>query len=329
MKFWWVNQNQTGRHEIAGGYMWSPKRRQDGAFNRFYENMRLVDAGDVVFSYIDQRIPYIGVIQGPAVSADRPIELANRPWNSDGWLVPVEWHRPPVVIKPKDLMDVLRPLLPKKYSPIQSATGDGLQSVYLAAVPQLMAAELLRPLGGWRPGADSTIAELDRSETAIDRLDDELERQIRNNTSIDRTERQAVVLARRGQGRFRRNLIGIENSCRITGIVDERLLRASHIKPWRACANNHERLDGNNGLLLAPHIDLLFDRGYISFEDGGTLLRSPRISSADFLRLGISTDTGFAVAPFNESQAKYLDYHRSTIFLQSTPEDERQNWDPR
>ncbi|MGJ4890263.1 HNH endonuclease [Bradyrhizobium sp. HKCCYLRH3099] len=322
MRFWWVNQNQTGRHEISGGYMWSPKRRQDGGFNRFYENMRLVDTGDLVFSYINQLIPYIGIIQGPAVSADRPIELANRPWNSDGWLVSVEWHRPPQIVRPKDLMDILRPLLPAKYSPIRADTGDGLQSVYLAAVPKLMAEELLRPLGAWRPAADSTIPDLDRSESVIDRLDDELELRIRNDTSIDTTERQAIVLARRGQGRFRTNLIGIENSCRITGIGDQRLLRASHIKPWRACDNNHERLDGNNGLLLSPHVDLLFDRGYISFENDGTLLRSPRIALADFGRLGISTDTGFAVQPFSANQANYLDYHRRTVFLQSTLEGE-------
>jgi putative restriction endonuclease len=87
----------------------------------------------------------------------------------------------------------------------------------------------------------------------------------------------------------------IEKCCRITQIADLRLLRASHIKPWRACNNNQERLDGNNGLLLSPHVDLLFDRGYISVEDDGTLLRSPRIDLADFARLGISPDQTFGV----------------------------------
>jgi predicted restriction endonuclease len=51
-------------------------------------------------------------------------------------------------------------------------------------------------------------------------------------------------------------------------------LIASHIKPWRS-ANNQERIDGSNGLLLAPHVDLLFDRGLISFTDEGSLLVSP------------------------------------------------------
>jgi hypothetical protein len=58
--------------------------------------------------------------------------------------------------------------------------------------------------------------------------------------------------------------------------------------------------------------------GYISFEDDGILLRSPRIDPADFVRLGISTDQDFCVTPFNETQAKYLDFHRTTVFLRDS-----------
>jgi hypothetical protein len=51
MRYWWVNQNQTYQAEVAGGYMWSPKRNNNGARNQFYENMRAVVPGDLVFSY--------------------------------------------------------------------------------------------------------------------------------------------------------------------------------------------------------------------------------------------------------------------------------------
>jgi putative restriction endonuclease len=228
-------------------------------------------------------------------------------------------------VRPKDILAVLRPLLPAKYSPLQSDTGNGLQSVYLAAVPEPMAAELLRPLANWKPTSNPFVPETVTSENAIDRLEDQIEAKVKNDTSIDQTERQAVVLARRGQGRFRNNLNEVEKCCRITQIADLRLLRASHIKPWRTCANNHERLDGNNGLLLSPHVDLLFDRGYISFEDDGTLLRSPRIDPADFVRLGISTDQDFGATPFNETQAKYLDFHRTTVFLRDSVSEQLRN----
>ena len=48
MRYWWVNQNQTFRQEIAGGYLWSPKRNANGARNPFYESMREVSPGDLV-----------------------------------------------------------------------------------------------------------------------------------------------------------------------------------------------------------------------------------------------------------------------------------------
>jgi hypothetical protein len=51
VRYWWVNQKQTHRHEIRGGYLWSPKRRADQTRNRFYDNMRLVAPGDLVLSY--------------------------------------------------------------------------------------------------------------------------------------------------------------------------------------------------------------------------------------------------------------------------------------
>jgi len=56
MRYWWVNQNQTYRHEVAGGYLWSPKRKANGGDNPFYESMREVASGDIVLSFADARI---------------------------------------------------------------------------------------------------------------------------------------------------------------------------------------------------------------------------------------------------------------------------------
>ena len=65
--------------------------------------------------------------------------------------------------------------------------------------------------------------------------------------------------------------------CPFTMINDERLLRASHIKPW-VVSNDKEKLDPKNGLTLSPTYDVLFDRGFISFQDNGNLMVSPFIS---------------------------------------------------
>lgn len=69
--------------------------------------------------------------------------------------------------------------------------------------------------------------------------------------------------------------MAIERHCRITRVDKPEHLRASHCKPWRDCNTNQERLDGENGLLLTPSIDHLFDHGFISFEDSGRLIISP------------------------------------------------------
>jgi putative restriction endonuclease len=64
MRYWWVNQNQTYKHEVRGSFMWSPKRRSDGSRNQFYDYMREVSPGDIVFSYCDTRLKAIGVVTG-------------------------------------------------------------------------------------------------------------------------------------------------------------------------------------------------------------------------------------------------------------------------
>jgi len=65
MRYWWVNQNQTYRQELGGGYLWSPKRNANGARNPFYESMREVAPGDIVFSFVDTRIAAAGIAAVP------------------------------------------------------------------------------------------------------------------------------------------------------------------------------------------------------------------------------------------------------------------------
>src|SRR5262245_46674101 len=93
----------------------------------------------------------------------------------------------------------------------------------------------------------------------------------------DATEREEVRKARIGQGRFRQLLLELWGArCAITGVEIPAVLTASHIKPWR-CAINAERLDPHNGLLVLPQYDRLFDRGFISLADDGTILVSPAL----------------------------------------------------
>jgi putative restriction endonuclease len=138
--------------------------------------------------------------------------------------------------------------------------------------------------------------------------------------SIPSTEREQVVLARRGQGRFKANVQQIETRCRLTGVDRLEHLRASHILPWRDCPTNESRLDGENGLLLTPTVDHLFDRGFISFEDDGRLLVSPVTHGESLKRMGIP-DAGFRTGTLTLGQQNYLSRHRDEVFLQAMVRD--------
>jgi len=75
VRYWWVNQNQTYRQEITGGYLWSPKRNANGARNPFYEFMREVTPGDLVFSFVDTRIVALGIVASYCYESPKPAEF--------------------------------------------------------------------------------------------------------------------------------------------------------------------------------------------------------------------------------------------------------------
>jgi|GEM_PF-170672 len=309
---WWVNQNQTFREETEGGYMWSPKRNKNGARNQFYENMRAVMPGDRIYSFRNTRIVAIGIATSHAYDAPKPLEFGTKGenWDVSGWRMDVEYHSLPNPIRPKDHIETIRPALPKKYSPLQDS-GDGLQSVYLAEVNSKLRAildDLLSSAGNELPSVGTSTTRSSR-EDAISSLEDQIE----GDLDVPSTEREQICKARRGQGEFRSNVFEIETGCRLTGVTDDQFLIASHIKPWRH-SNNRERLDGNNGLLLTPNADRLFDRGFISFNDEGDLLISAVADEGCLTMLGVP-QTNTNCGAFNAKQRGFLEYHRNNVWL--------------
>lgn len=125
-----------------------------------------------------------------------------------------------------------------------------------------------------------------------------------------------LVEVRKKQSLFRRRLLGVEKECRLTGMQDLRFLRASHIKPWAACASGDERTDGNNGVLLTPHADLLFDRGWITFDNQGQLVVTNDLPPEVKKRIGLNLREGRNCGTFSHRQQAYLEYHRQKIFGQ-------------
>ena len=141
-------------------------------------------------------------------------------------------------------------------------------------------------------------------------------KRIRSSPAYSQKTKAQLVQARVGQGVFRTGVLVREPACRVTGITHPRCLVASHIKPWAVCVGN-EHLDSANGLMLAPHVDHLFDTGLISFEDNGDLVLGPSLNLQILQAWRI--EPGANVGPFAPDQARYLVYHRRHVLGQPRP----------
>ena len=128
-----------------------------------------------------------------------------------------------------------------------------------------------------------------------------------NYKKPNQTERSGLVTSRVGQGYYRQMIREKWNyKCPVTGCDVLNILISSHIVSWSEC-NDDERLDVENGILLSPNVDALFDKHFISFTNNGKLVLSNRINEEKLVALGIPSD---AVIPISEGMKKYLDKHR-------------------
>ena len=164
---------------------------------------------------------------------------------------------------------------------------------------------------GWGEINDKYIStSTPRRRTPAPKVVDE-EAEIWSRTDIGVREKKTLVMSRRGQGLFRKRVAVVEPTCRVTGTTSSTHRIASHIKPWKV-STDEEKLDENNGLFLAPHIDHLFDGGFISFKDNGDLLISPKLSKKTLQEWSIPYPLN--VGSFNKEQRIFLKHHRENCF---------------
>jgi putative restriction endonuclease len=323
MNYWWVNHKQTFRQEFGGKYVWCPKLKSNGRVNHFYETMREVQPGDLVYSYANAAVQGFGFATTHCYSCPKPDDFGKvgDAWDLKGWRVDVNFQKFDSPLRTADHSPAIAALLPSKYSPIK-ADGFGNQGAYFAQISEALAlliAGLADPflkqaLSSMSSGASEALIEV--ALPAIQDWEDQQQHQIEETVAIPETTRQALVQARIGQGKFKQQVSLLERACRITKVDNPTHLIASHIKPWRE-SDNEERLSGANGLLLTPSIDHLFDRGFISFEDNGELITSPISDAISLNRMGVDTNHVINVGNFNIDQKYFLDYHRREILLKS------------
>lgn len=124
------------------------------------------------------------------------------------------------------------------------------------------------------------------------------------------TERKGLVTSRVGQGYFRNALLEkYDNKCAVTKSELDKILIASHIVPWSE-STEEERLDLNNGILLSPLYDALFDKHLISFKNNGDIVIGTQLNAEEVIMLRIDQSATIEV---NEEMKSYLERHRNKL----------------
>ena len=147
------------------------------------------------------------------------------------------------------------------------------------------------------------------SNTSVD-LAKEVDRIEAEVSNLKGEEREAVIRCRVNQGIFRKRLMNRYNRCCLCPVSNKSFLNASHIKPW-AVSEDAEKLERDNGFLMCPNHDTLFDKGYISFGDDGRIIISSELAEIDKIFMNVNSDMCIELT---EGNKRYLQYHREHVF---------------
>lgn len=139
-------------------------------------------------------------------------------------------------------------------------------------------------------------------------------------SATESAKQKEIRNARVGQGKYREKLLEQCHYCPFTMISDERLLIASHIKPW-AASDDKEKVDPFNGYMLSPMFDKLFDQGFITFTEERHVIRSEYISPRTWKIINLKNDAFLKTLPMDEKRIEYLRFHHESVFKGSYPAD--------
>jgi putative restriction endonuclease len=294
--FFWVNQGGTHADEVAGGCLWAPERDANGSALVHWESMTEVRPGDIIFVYAN------GHLRGHATATSSAAPMA-RPYASGAPYSPGQGGRvvfctynlvqPPIPFAALVANQTLLTGLSSGTNPVLNSAGKVAQK-YLCAITAASGSTLLSLLGVAAATGDAPAVSVPLTKTTV----------------------QQLVDARVGQGKFRSDLLTVfSGKCPITGLSEPKLLRASHIRPWSE-SSNADRLDPENGLLLAAGLDAAFDLGFVGFDPstGSMLVRTGFLASA-LGALGIPASAVLPTAYLTPSRRAHLDFHRRKFGL--------------
>ena len=301
VRHWWANLVDPDQAEIRDGYLWGRKKLANGSRSQSQQPLSRIVPGDIVFAHTHGLIAAIGVALERTRAAPDP-----KGADGYGWLVPVRFARVNEPLRLKDHVSDIKRHCRARQSPLRGA-GSASTTAPLVALSETDAQLLRRLLHGQVQDLEQRIA----VETDGRLAEQAIEERIWQRTDIGPADKRHLSCARIGVGVFRENVERIETACRVTGILDRRYLRATHIKPWKD-SDDREKIDGSNGLLLSPHIIHLFDRGHIAFADDGTLMISRHLNP--YVCKAWSLEHPMLPHVFRAEQRAYLNYHRTHVF---------------
>ena len=253
------------RHEVAGGYLWSPKRNANPAEPRSTETMREVAPNASEFD---------AAARTGAVSPDASdrLQASSR-----------------MRLTPRATSNCWCPFC-AEVSPWRT-NGNGIQSVNLTLVPDAMAEVFAGTFGAEVQRRSQRPPLPRRCRCRMTWTCGKADRSDRCGRHAHPRNREAGGDTRtsRGQVLFKQRVMLIEQRCRIM-LVE----RTVHL--WRATANPGATVSPRSAWTarmacsaLTPSIDYLFDREFIGFKDNGRLIVSPCARKLSLQRMGIET----------------------------------------
>jgi len=304
MNFFFVFQNKSYIEERRGGYLWAPQKNNLGQTFHHWTDMTKVKKGDIIFNSYKGELVSLLIAKEDCKEHERPSGLDSLElWAKNGWIVYAEYIdlKNPIVYK--EHMDKILELQDEKYAPFNKS-GRG-NTGYLFRVSKALANYLLGLIEQANGNILGKVAN-NNNEQAVHKIEKELDSPI----LLGKTDKELIIKARIGQSIFKKQLLAREKKCKLCGVNDERFLIASHIKKWSE-SNNQERLDVDNGLLLCPNHDALFDKGFITFDGTGRIRISNNLD--DNLKIFLNINDSLLIT-MNESQAHYMKWHRENRF---------------
>ncbi|MER2191668.1 MAG: HNH endonuclease [Solibacillus sp.] len=299
MNFYIVMQGRNYIEEKEHQIIWSQQLDKSGQTQHFWERMKEVKSGDVIFHYVKGEIVAISKAQQDYYEAQNPYT------NEEmlGYAVKTMYEELEFPINIKEKFQLLEPVLPIKYSAFQE-NGDGNQG-YLYPCNDLLAIKLLEVI------SDRNIYEEEQEqlEFSIGLIADKT----RNTLApfLIEVEAEAKRKIRKGQQKFTQGLLAMaERKCVLCDITLSSLVCATHSKPWKD-STEQERLDPYNGLLLCRNHSVLYKEGYIAFDGTGKIHISLELNEQDYLKYGLHSK--MRVQRLEENKP-YFKWHKRNVF---------------